>query len=206
MTLFFYLFASMAVISSMLVVSSKNPVYSVLWLIFTFCNAAGLFILIGAEFLAMMLVVIYVGAVAVLFLFVVMMLNVNFAALREASKKNLMAGSLVAFILFADLAAIILVGTKSINIESAGRFAMSADVGNVYAIGKVLYTDFLLPFQIAGIILFVAMIACISLTLRHRGGVKRQNVREQLSRNKLNSLKIAKVSFGKGVKELKYDE
>jgi len=206
MNLFFYLFASMMIISSLLVVSSKNPVYSVLWLIFTFCNAAGLFILIGAEFLAMMLVVIYVGAVAVLFLFVIMMLNVNFAKMREASRKNLTVGALVAFILFIDLAAIVMVGTKSINLEQAGRFMMSPEIGNVYVIGRVLYTDFILPFQIAGLILFVAMIACISLTLRTRIGVKRQDVFKQLARDKLNSLDIIKVSSNKGVEGLKYDE
>lgn len=206
MSLFFYLFASMMIISSLLVVSSKNPVYSVLWLIFTFCNAAGLFILIGAEFLAMMLVVIYVGAVAVLFLFVIMMLNVNFAKMREASRKNLTVGALVAFILFIDLAAIVMVGTKSINLEQAGRFMMSPEIGNVYAIGRVLYTDFILPFQIAGLILFVAMIACISLTLRTRIGVKRQDVFKQLARDKLNSLDIIKVSSNKGIEGLKYDE
>jgi NADH-quinone oxidoreductase subunit J len=206
MTLFFYLFASMLVISSLLVVSSKNPVYSVLWLIFTFCNAAGLFILIGAEFLAMMLVVIYVGAVAVLFLFVIMMLNVNFAKMREASRKNLTAGAIVALILFIDLGAIIMVGTKSISLDHASRFAMLPDVGNVYAIGRVLYTDFVLPFQIAGLILFVAMVSCISLTLRSRGGVKRQDVLKQLSRNKSNSLKLEKIGAASGVEGLKYDD
>jgi NADH-quinone oxidoreductase subunit J len=206
MNLFFYLFAGLMIISSLLVVSSRNPIYSVLWLIFTFCNAAGLFILIGAEFLAMMLIVIYVGAVAVLFLFVIMMLNVNFAKMREASRKNLTVGTLVAFVLFIDLAAIIMVGTKSINLEQTGRFMMSPEIGNVYAIGRVLYTDFILPFQIAGLILFVAMIACISLTLRTRIGVKRQDVFKQLARDKLNSLDIIKVSSNKGVEGLKYDE
>lgn len=206
MNLFFYLFAGLMIISSLLVVSSRNPIYSVLWLIFTFCNAAGLFILIGAEFLAMMLIVIYVGAVAVLFLFVIMMLNVNFAKMREASRKNLTVGTLVAFVLFIDLAAIVMVGTKSINLGQTGRFMMSPEIGNVYAIGRVLYTDFILPFQIAGLILFVAMIACISLTLRTRIGVKRQDVFKQLVRDKLNSLDIIKVSSNKGVEGLKYDE
>lgn len=206
MALFFYLFAISMVVGSVFVISSKNSVYSVLWLIFTFCNGAGLMILLGAEFLAMMLIVIYVGAVAVLFLFVVMMLEVSALELEENLKKRLPFSLGVAFILFADLALIILLGTKSINLEKKGDLVISDSISNVHAIGQVLYTDFILPFQAAGIILFVAMIACISLTLRYRLGVKRQNIYKQLMKNKSNSLNVIKMPIREGVKNIEYDD
>lgn len=206
MALFFYLFATLMVISSILVIISKNSVYSVLWLIFTFCNAAGLMILLGAEFLAMMLIIIYVGAVAVLFLFVVMMLEVNLIELKEDLKKKLPISLFVAFILFADLVIIILLGTKSINLDIKGEVVIPESITNVHAIGEVLYTDFILPFQTAGIILFVAMIACISLTLRTRPGVKRQNIHKQLKKNKSNSLKVLKMPINEGIQNIEYDD
>lgn len=204
MIIFFYLFSSLILISSILVVASKNPVYSVLWLIFAFCNASGLMILLGAEFLAMMLIVIYVGAVAVLFLFVIMMIDVNFTELKGELMKNLSAAIFLGLLLFADLVLIISLGIKTYDVSP--HYPIPKDIGNVYAIGMVLYTDFILPFQTAGIILFVAMISCISLTLRVRIGVKRQNISKQLGKNKSNSVSLVKVQSNLGVGGIKYDQ
>ena len=206
MALFFYLFASLMVLSSILVISSSNPVYSVLWLIFAFCNASGLMVLMGAEFLAMMLIVIYVGAVAVLFLFVIMMLDIRLTELKSILKNNLSISILVAVIMLADLIIIIMLGTQSIQFDRAKEFVTPGDINNIYAIGNVLYTDFILPFQAAGIILFVAMIACIALTLRYRTGVKRQNIRAQLTKTKENSLTMNNIKLSTGVDGIKYDE
>jgi NADH-quinone oxidoreductase subunit J len=206
MALFFYLFASLMVLSSILVISSSNPVYSVLWLIFAFCNASGLMVLMGAEFLAMMLIVIYVGAVAVLFLFVIMMLDIRLTELKSSLKNNLSISILVAVIMLADLIIIIMLGTQSIQFDRAKEFVTPSDINNIYAIGNVLYTDFILPFQAAGIILFVAMIACIALTLRYRTGVKRQNIRAQLTKTKENSLTMNNIKLSTGVDGIKYDE
>lgn len=205
MTIFFFLFAGLLVLSSICVIISKNPVYSILWLIFAFCNSAGLMILMGAEFLAMMLIIIYVGAVAVLFLFVIMMLDVNFAELKGGLKKNLSLGIVVGLIMFVDLVAIILIGTKAIAIKDNQGFVIQAEVSNSHAIGQRLYTDFILPFQTAGIILFVAMVACIALTLRYREGVKRQEVAKQLAKNKENSLFLEKPVVNSGIKGINYE-
>lgn len=205
MVLFFYLFSFFVLTSSIMVIFSKNPVYSVLWLIFAFLNVSGLMILIGAEFIAMMLVIIYVGAVAVLFLFVVMMLDIKYAEIKGNIKKNLSTSILLSFIMFADLVAIILVATKTIEIQKPGRTIEIALSDNSLEIGKVLYTDFILPFQISGLILFVAMISCIVLTFRSRSGVKRQDPNNQISRNKINGLEVLKVQTGKGIEGLKYD-
>jgi NADH-quinone oxidoreductase subunit J len=205
MAIFFYMFASLMVISSILVVNSKNPVYSVLWLIFTFCNAAGLIILLGSEFLAMMLIIIYVGAVAVLFIFVIMMLDINIAEIKGDIRRNLSVGTIIALIMLADFVFIILLGTKSIDIGIKG-FAIDPNIGNTESIGKVLYTDFILPFQAAGIILFVAMISCITLTLRHRINVKRQDIVKQLLSNKKLCLSVLKPELNSGIEGIKYDE
>ncbi len=205
MAIFFYLFASLLVVSSLLVVASKNPVYSVLWLIFAFCNSAGLMLLIGAEFLAMMLIIVYVGAVAVLFLFVVMMLNVSLTEIKEELNKNLFISVLVSLVMLADLIAIIVLGAKGVHAKGNGIFMIPADIGNVHAIARVLYTDFILPFQTAGLILFAAMVACIALTLRYRAGVKRQDTKEQLARTKENSLFLAKPKLNSGVEGIKYE-
>ncbi|WP_341764389.1 NADH-quinone oxidoreductase subunit J [Candidatus Tisiphia endosymbiont of Beris chalybata] len=204
MEIFFYLFASLMIISSCLVVISKNPIYSVLWLIFSFCNASGLMILLGAEFLAMMLIVIYVGAVAVLFLFVIMMLDIHSIYVVEQFKRNLLVSSVVALIMFTDFILIILLGTKNIPAR-LNDFVASADISNTKAIGLVLYTDFILPFQMAGIILFVAMISCIILTVRHRPGVKRQNIVVQNSKSKENSLLILNPDINEGIEGIKYE-
>lgn len=205
MPIFFYLFATLITISSLCVVLSKNSVYSVLWLIFAFINGAGLMILLGAEFLAMMLIVIYVGAVAVLFLFVIMMLDMHFNKTITQLKENLALSIFIALIMFADLVIIILLGTKNINFNSNVSFAITNNISNTKAIGGVLYTDFMLPFQIAGLILFVAMIACITLTLKKREGVKRQDISKQLRHNKENTVLMTKPILNKGVENIKYE-
>jgi len=205
MVIFFYLFATLIIISSFLVVFSKNPVYSVLWLIFAFCNGSGLMILLGAEFLAMMLIVIYVGAVAVLFLFVIMMLDVHFAEAIIQTKKNLLLSSIVALIMFIDLGLIILLGSKNIHFKPNTSLITAANISNAHAIGRVLYTDFILPFQTAGIILFVAMISCITLTMRSRSGVKRQDINMQNSKNKANSIVMVKPALNEGIEGIKYE-
>ncbi|MEY4463950.1 MAG: NADH-quinone oxidoreductase subunit [Pseudomonadota bacterium] len=205
MPIFFYLFATLITTSSLCVVLSKNSIYSVLWLIFAFLNGAGLMILLGAEFLAMMLIVIYVGAVAVLFLFVIMMLDMHFNKTIMQLKENLALSIFIALIMFTDLVIIILLGTKNINFSSDISFAITNNISNTKAIGNVLYTDFMLPFQMAGLILFVAMVACITLTLKKREGVKRQNISKQLSHNKKNAVLMTKPLLNKGVGDIKYE-
>ncbi|HJD62216.1 MAG TPA: NADH-quinone oxidoreductase subunit J [Rickettsia endosymbiont of Degeeriella rufa] len=205
MPIFFYLFTTLIVISSLCVVLSKNSVYSVLWLIFGFINGSGLMILLGAEFLAMMLIVIYVGAVAVLFLFVIMMLDMHFNKAIMQLKEKPILSIFVSLIMFADLVVIILLGTKNIHFSSDLSFVIASDVSNTKAIGKILYTDFMIPFQIAGLILFVAMIGCITLTLRKRDGVKRQNIAKQLSHTKENAILMTKPFINKGIENIKYE-
>lgn len=209
MAIFFYLFAILLVMSSVLVVISKNPVYSVLWLIFAFCNASGLMVLLGAEFIAMMLIIIYVGAVAVLFLFVVMMLNINLAKLKIELKKNLMVNFTIGAVLFANLALVVVLGGSGLHLKSTNMIVdplmHTAQRDNVSVIGQVLYTKFILPFQTSGLILFVAIVACISLTLRYTFKVRRQDVRSQLAKNKENSLILAKPTLNSGISEIKYD-
>ncbi|MFP3120953.1 NADH-quinone oxidoreductase subunit J [Rickettsia sp. R2] len=205
MPIFFYLFATLITISSLCVVLSKNSVYSVLWLIFAFINGAGLMILLGAEFLAMVLIVIYVGAVAVLFLFVIMMLDMHFNKTITQLKANLALSIFIALIMFADLVIIILLGTKNINFNSNVSFAITNNISNTKAIGGVLYTDFMLPFQMAGLILFVAMIACITLTLKKREGVKRQDISKQPRHNKENTILMTKPILNKGIENIKYE-
>lgn len=190
-----------------MVITSRNPVHSVLWLILTFCNAAGLMVLMGAEFLAMMLIIIYVGAVAVLFLFVVMMLNIKVAEFKGIIGAEMGASIMIAIFLFVDLVAIILINNNNI-IPAASHFAFAirSDLSNAYAIGRLLYTDFILPFQTAGVILFASMVASIALTLRLRPGVRRQKVSDQLHKNKENSMLLAKHTGKNGLKNLNYEE
>lgn len=205
MPIFFYLFTTLIVISSLCVVLSKNSVYSVLWLIFVFINGSGLMILLGAEFLAMMLIVIYVGAVAVLFLFVIMMLDMHFNKAIMQLKEKPILSIFISLIMFADLVVIILLGTKNIYFSSDLSFVIASDVSNTKAIGKILYTEFMIPFQIAGLILFVAIIGCITLTLRKRDGEKRQNITKQLSHNKENTVLMTKPFINKGIENIKYE-
>ncbi len=206
MAVFFYFFASLLVLGSIMVITSRNPVHAVLWLIFTFCNGSGLMVLLGAEFLAMMLIIIYVGAVAVLFLFVVMMLDIKFAEFKGIIGSEISVAVMIALFLFIDLVIVILLGTKAIVPATNSMFVIDPEIGNAYAISMVLYTDFILPFQTAGLILFVAMIASIVLTLRLRPGVKRQNPSNQLKKNKENSLFFAQNTGKFGLENLKYDD
>ena len=191
-TLFFYLFAGVMLASGVMVVISRNPVYSVLFLILAFFNAAGLFILVGAEFLAMLLVVVYVGAVAVLFLFVVMMLDINFAEMRAGFQKYLPLGLIVGGILVFELVLAMYgdaFGGKTMLITS--------EIANTTRLGGVLYTKYAFLFQVAGLILLVAMIGAISLTLRKRVGVRRQVIADQNARRPADVLEVIKVPSGK---------
>ncbi len=196
----FYLLATVAVVSALLVVSARNPVHSVLWLILSFFSSAGLFVLLGAEFLAMLLVVVYVGAVAVLFLFVVMMLDVDFARLRADYARYLPLGGIVAAVLLAEM---IMVSVAVVQGGAAnGAVAPGApgpDVTNVEAIGRVLYTDYIYFFQAAGVVLLIAMIGAITLTLRHKVHIKRQNPGDQVNRDRRKSVEIKPAATGQGL-------
>lgn len=200
--LFFYLFAFVAIASAFMVISAKNPVHSVLFLILTFFNAAGLFLLTGAEFLAMILLVVYVGAVAVLFLFVVMMLDVDFAELRSGVMEHAPIGALVGIVLAAEL--IVVVGGSVISPEIAKTAAMPipplAERTNTAALGDVLYTHYVYFFQIAGLVLLVAMIGAIVLTMRHRPHIKRQDISKQVARDPKAAVKVVKVKPGQGLR------
>jgi NADH-quinone oxidoreductase subunit J len=196
----FYIFAAVAVASGVLVVSARNPVHSVLFLIFAFFNAAALFVLIGAEFLAMILVIVYVGAVAVLFLFVVMMLDIDFAQLRSGFVRYLPIGALVGFILLAEL--VLVIGSWAVAPSVPSSAATLATGGvpltNTRALGDILYTRYVFGFQMAGLILLVAMIGAIVLTLRHRADVRRQSISAQLARTRAQSVEVVKVPVGGG--------
>ena len=196
----FYLLATVAVVSALLVVSARNPVHSVLWLILSFFSSAGLFVLLGAEFLAMLLVVVYVGAVAVLFLFVVMMLDVDFVKLREGYARYLPLGGIVAAVLLAEMimVSVAVVQGGAANGASAPG-ALGPDVTNVEAIGRVLYTDYIYFFQAAGVVLLIAMIGAITLTLRHKVHIKRQNPGDQVNRDRRKSVEIKPAATGKGL-------
>ena len=198
---FFYLFAGVTVASAFMVVTSRNPVHSVLYLILAFVNAAGLFMLLGAEFLAMLLVVVYVGAVAVLFLFVVMMLDVDFAEFRQGFLNYLPIGALIGFI-FA-VALLLVVGAWVIDpqIVKAPVAAIPAGISNTEALGRVLYTQYVYYFQAAGLVLLVAMIGAIVLTLRERAGIKRQHVPTQIARTKDTAMAVKQVPSHTGVPE-----
>lgn len=195
----FYMFALIAIISGVMVVSAKNPVHSVLFLILAFFNSAGLFVLLGAEFLAMLLVVVYVGAVAVLFLFVVMMLDINFVELRQGFLKYLPFGGLVGLILIVEL--IVIVSGWHISPEAMKMAASPIPTGvtNTHALGAVIYTDYVLLFQAAGIVLLIAMIGAIVLTHRKRPGVRKQRIADQLARRPEDTLEIHKVDPGRGI-------
>ena len=198
-SLAFYLFAAIAVISALNVIFQRNPVHCVLWLILTFFNAAGLFVLLGAEFVAMILVVVYVGAVAVLFLFVVMMLDVNIAVLREGFMKYLPVGALIGIILLVELAVVYGGWTMSPDANSLRVLPAPSDVPNTEALGRVLYTNYVYLFQGAGMILLIAMVGAIVLTLRRRTGVRKQNIARQVARTPADTLAVVKVEVGKGL-------
>jgi NADH-quinone oxidoreductase subunit J len=196
---FFYLFSSICVAAGFMVIASRNPVHSVLYLILAFFNSAGLFVLLGAEFLAMIMVIVYVGAVAVLFLFVVMMLDVDFAELREGMLQYLPVGGTIGVILLIEL--FLVLGGWVITPEVARGISMPtpADVTNTEAIGRVLYTRYVYLFEAAGMVLLVAMIGAIVLTLRHREGIKRQNISDQVARRPATAIEIKKVKPGQGI-------
>ena len=197
----FYMFATVAIAAGVMVISARNPVHSVLFLIAAFFNAAGLFVLMGAEFLAMILVIVYVGAVAVLFLFVVMMLDINFVEMRQGFLQYLPIGGLIGVILLIELLFIFASWTvtpEAGNVAAAPMPAL-AEISNTRALGRLLYTKYIYFFQAAGLVLLVAMIGAIVLTLRARKGVRRQRVPDQLRRTRAESVEIKKVETGKGI-------
>jgi NADH-quinone oxidoreductase subunit J len=194
--LMFYLFATLCVLSGLMVITARNPVHSVLFLILAFFNAAGLFVLLGAEFLAMILVVVYVGAVAVLFLFVVMMLDINFQALRRGTRQNIAVGLLVGIVLLCEL---VFVGVGWGGIGHATMANPPGTLTNTQALGALLYTKYLYAFQLSGLILLVAMIGAIVLTLRGRADIRRQNIGKQIARVRSQSIELVKVPTGSGV-------
>ena len=199
--LFFYLFAGVCVASAIMVVTARNPVHSVLFLILAFVNAAGLFMLLNAEFLAMILIVVYVGAVAVLFLFVIMMLDVDFAALREGFMEYLPVGLLIGAIFLAELLLVAGGWVLSPSVAKSITAPIPATVTNTEAIGLVLYTRYVHYFELAGMVLLVAMIGAIVLTLRHKPSVKRQDINVQNARTKGAAMAVRKVSVGQGLQD-----
>ncbi len=197
----FYLFSAILLASAFVVVSTKNTIYSVMFLILAFFNAAGLFILLGAEFLAMLLVIVYVGAIAVLFLFVVMMLNIDDKPkIKQGFNKYGLLTVLISLVLFIEIFLIINSSTISFGINPIKSLPTPTDISNTKAIGDVLYTKFAYPFQLAGMILFVAMIGAIVLTLREQTRfIRKQNIGEQISRKKSESVELVSVKSGKGI-------
>jgi len=196
----FYAFAAVLIASAVMVVTARNPVHSVLFLILAFFNAAGLFLLAGAEFLAMILVIVYVGAVAVLFLFVVMMLDIDFAQLREGFQKYAPLGAVVGGILFLELVMVLFTWRFAPEAATLRVNATPTGITNSQALGNILYTDNIYLFQACGLILLVAMIGAIVLTLRERPGTRRQNVAEQIARS--GSVSLRQVPLGAGLKEI----
>ncbi|HUN94909.1 MAG TPA: NADH-quinone oxidoreductase subunit J [Bradyrhizobium sp.] len=199
--LFFYLFAAICVASAVMVVVSRNPVHSVLYLILAFVNAAGLFVLMGAEFLAMILIVVYVGAVAVLFLFVIMMLDVDFAELREGFIQYLPIGLVIGGIFLFELLLTVFTWVIDPEITKSITAPIPTNVTNTEALGLVLYTKYIHYFQMAGMVLLVAMIGAIVLTLRHKANVKRQNITVQNARTPELAMSIRKVAAGQGLQD-----
>ena len=199
--LFFYLFAGVCVASAFMVIAAKNPVHSVLFLILAFVNAAGLFVLLGAEFLAMILIVVYVGAVAVLFLFVVMMLDVDFAELWQGFLSYLPVGALVGLVVLVELLLVVGGWVIGPGVPKAIKQPIPPleTMTNTEALGRVLYTDYVYFFQAAGLVLLVAMVGAIVLTLRHRVPVKRQDMAAQVRRTKAEAMEVVKVRPGQGL-------
>jgi NADH-quinone oxidoreductase subunit J len=196
---FFYLFSSVMIASAFVVIFARNPVISVLFLILAFCNGAGLFLLAGAEFLAMILIVVYVGAVAVLFLFVVMMLDVDFAELKQGFQKYLPAGAVVGIVVLSELGFVAIGWQSASSAHEAAASPIVAQVTNTAALGQVLYTKYVIFFQASALVLLTAMIGAIVLTLHHRPSVKRQKIAEQNARTRENVIEIKKVPSRAGV-------
>ena len=198
---FFYLFSAVTIASAVMVIGARNPVHSVLFLILAFVNSAGLFVLLGAEFLAMILIVVYVGAVAVLFLFVVMMLDVDFVELRQGFLDYLPVGALVAIVVLAELVMVFGSWVFAPGVEASVATPIPAleSVSNTAALGEILYTRYIYFFQAAGMVLLVAMVGAIVLTLHHRPEAKRQSISAQVARNPATSVEVRKVETGKGI-------
>ena len=199
--LFFYLFAGICIASAVMVIASRNPVHAVLFLILAFVNASGLFILLGAEFLAMLLIVVYVGAVAVLFLFVIMMLDVDFTQLREGFIEYLPFGLLIGVIFLAELLLVVGGWVMNPNVTKSITAAIPAGVSNTEALGLVLYTKYIHYFQLSAMVLLVAMIGAIVLTLRHKATVKRQDINVQNARSPALAMDVRKVAVGQGLQD-----
>lgn len=196
---FFYLFSGIAIASAVMVVSSRNPVHSVLFLILAFFNSAGIFMMAGAEFLALILIVVYVGAVAVLFLFVVMMLDVDFADLRRGALQYAPIGVIIGLVLLLEL--LLLAGSSFLSpiIADSSAVPIDASISNTRALGQVIYTRYIFLFQGAGLVLLIAMIGAIVLTLRHKKGVKRQDISAQVARTPETAIEVVKVKSGQGL-------
>ena len=197
-TIAFYLFAALTILPALAVIFARNPVHSVLWLILAFFNAAGLMLLVGAEFIAMLLVIVYVGAVAVLFLFVVMMLDIDFASLRSGFTKNLPFGIIVALVLLAEM--VVAVSAWNAGPVLSGAHVPTAAQPNIVALGTLLYTRYLFVFELAGLILLVAMIGAIVLTQRQRRDTRGQNISKQVARRPEESLRMMNPAPGEGMK------
>src|SRR6476660_7332500 len=198
-TLFFYLFAGMCVATAFMVIAVKNPVHAVLFLILAFFNAAGLFVLLGAEFLAMILVVVYVGAVLVLFLFLVMMLDVDFAELRAGFLKYLPVGAIIGIVLLIELVRVLVAWVTAPEIVAQAPTPPISQMSNTAALGQILYTKYVYLFEAAGMILLVAMVGAIVLTLQHKRDIKRQSVVRQVERTRQRSVEVVEVETGRGL-------
>jgi len=197
--MFFYLFAGVCVACAFMVIAAKNPVHSVLYLILAFVKAAGLFMLMGAEFLAMILIVVYVGAVLVLFLFVVMMLDVDFAELRQGFLQYLPIGVLVGVVFLAELLLVVGAWVIGPGLPQSISSPIPGNLTNTEALGRVLYTQYVYYFQASGVVLLVAMIGAIVLTLRHKPNIKRQNISDQVARTKGTAMEVRQVKSGQGL-------
>ena len=195
----FYFFSSIIVLAALLVVMSRNPVHSVLWLILTFFGSSGLFILLGAEFLALILMIVYVGAVAVLFMFVVMMLNINFSELRSGFTRYLPVGLLIGLVLFVELNLIFSDWIPGNSFKPKIQSIHDTDIENTKQLGLVLYTDFILYFQLAGIILLIAMIGAIVLTHQKKRSIKRQDILTQIYRDPKRAIELKDIKPGQGL-------
>ena len=202
--MFFYGFAFCATIGALSVVLATNPVYSVLALIFTFFNVAGLFLMLGAEFVAMILIIVYVGAVAVLFLFVVMMLDVGAQSFKEKLCNCSVPALLMSLFLLIELLFLVSHISPVLSQNQEVTYPVDLSISNTKLIGKILYTDFVIPFQLAGLILFVAMIGAIALTLRVKPGVRRQDISKQLLRDQKSSVEMKQIQIGEGVTDVQY--
>jgi NADH-quinone oxidoreductase subunit J len=197
--LFFYLFSGVCILSALMVIAAKNPVHSVLFLILAFVHAAGLFVMMGAEFLAMILIVVYVGAVAVLFLFVVMMLDVDFAELRQGFLQYLPVGALVGVAFLGELLLVVGAWVIGPQVPKAISAPIPGNITNTEALGRVLYTSYVYYFEAAGMVLLVAMVGAIVLTLRHKPNVKRQSIADQVARTRETAIEVVKVQPRQGL-------